>query len=129
MHGFRGEEEQDTLAGRPLELRPGAGGGVRTNNLRAAERGGLDVLATGRPVAPRCRKPPRSIGRSVAGERYKSVHRRLGCSRSPVRSHRSRRQVAAGGARAEDRSFWGETPSILPPPAEDAAVSTDRSGD
>jgi hypothetical protein len=35
------------------------------------------------------------------------VHRRFSCSRSPVRSHRCRRRVAAGGARAEYRIFFG----------------------
>jgi len=41
------------------------------------------------------------------------IHRRSGCSRSPARSHRSRRRVAAGCARAEDRNFFGRDLSTL----------------
>jgi hypothetical protein len=44
-----------------------------------------------------------------------TVLRRFSCRTSPARSQRSCRRVAAGGARAEYRNFFGETPSTLWP--------------
>jgi hypothetical protein len=63
-----------------------------------------------------------------SGQQGERVHRRFSCSRSPVRSHRCRRRVAAGGARAEYRNF-GRVPLDPSAIAEGSAVSTDRSGD
>jgi len=53
---------------------------------------------------------PFSFGSRGMHDRSGKVHRRFSCSRSPVRSHRCRRRVAAGGARAEYRNFLGESP-------------------
>ena len=47
---------------------------------------------------------------AFARDGMKEVHRRFSCSRSPARSRRSHRRVAAGRARAEYRNFLGETP-------------------
>jgi hypothetical protein len=58
----------------------------------------------------------------------KQVLRRFSCRTSPARSQRSCRRVAAGGARAEYRNFFGDPPHPVAI-TKGPAVSTDRSGD